>query len=72
MQEERRRRKRGLGLTSFPLTGRPDERRSDLDIYRCFFEDCLPPPPPSYPTNRPDEILHWSKDETWTALNVPK
>ena len=61
-----------MGLTSFPLSGQPDEKRSSLDIYRCFFEDCLPPEPPSYPTNRPDEVLLWSDDATWTALNVPK
>ena len=67
------RKKRGLGLTSFPISDpRVNERRSSLDIYRCLFVDCLPPPPPSFPTGRPSVILKWSEQATWTELEISK
>ena len=67
------RRKRGLGLTSFPIEHpRSNERRSNLDIFRCLYTDCLPPPPPTFPTGRPDVIFYWSQAETWTELGISK
>lgn len=70
---EHDRRKRGLGLTSFPITDpRINERRSNLDIFRCLYTDCLPPPPPTYPTGRPDVIFYWSQSAIWTELGISK
>ena len=64
---------RGLGLTSFSISHpRDNERRSNLDIFRCLYLDCLPPPPPTYPTGRPEVIYYWSQAETWTELDRPK
>ena len=67
------RKKRGLGLTSFPIEHpRTNERRSHLDIFRCLYTDCLPPPPPTFPTGRPEVIFYWSQAETWTELGISK
>ena len=64
-----RRKKRGLGLTSFPLNQpRHDERRAQLRAYRCYFEDCIPPPPPSFPRGEPDKRYRWSNATDWEEI----
>ena len=67
--EASKRKKRGLGLTSFPINDpRHDERRAKLRAYRCYFEDCIPPPPPSFPTGEPDRIFRWSNATDWEYI----
>ena len=63
------RRKRGLGLTSFPLNeARHDERRAQLRAYRCYFDDCIPPPPPSFPKGEPGKRYRWSNATDWEEI----
>ena len=41
---------RGVGVTSFPQgTPLPDERRASPVVYRCYFEGCVKPAPPTLP-----------------------
>ena len=37
----------------------------DLDIYRCYYEDCLPPVPEPPPNGRPENVSMWSDIESW-------
>ena len=63
------RKKRGLGLTSFPLNQpRHNERRAQLRAYRCYFEDCIPPPPPSFPRGEPGKRYRWSNATDWEEI----
>ena len=38
-------------------------------VYRCFYEGCLPPPPPTLPPGRPLDFHKWSNQSAWVALN---
>ena len=38
--------------------------------YRCFYEGCLPPPPPTIPAGRPLDFHKWSNDSAWEALGM--
>ena len=52
----------------------------DLNVYRCYYVDCIPPapttipPPPDLPgagnfsSGRPDNVLYWSDIATWKNL----
>lgn len=52
----------GIGESS------PRNKRVDLDVYRCFYKDCVPPvPEPLSETSarRPTEFRNWSDVESW-------
>ena len=45
----------------------------DMDVYQCYFDNCLPPPPvtvPPPPDSRPDTALRWSNTASWTDLET--
>ena len=66
--------KRTLNSSLSPILPDPRQhhRSSSPDIYRCFFTDCLPPPPTIFPTGRPSVIYYWSQDATWSDLGISK
>lgn len=40
-----------------------------LNVYKCFFENCTPPPDPNTVPpveERPDDAVFWSVKETWS------
>ncbi|XP_061122944.1 PKHD1 like 1, tandem duplicate 1 [Syngnathus typhle] len=42
----------------------------NFQVYRCFFENCIPPPPatiPPVPTHRPDDFILWSNTLFWES-----
>ena len=41
-------------------------------VYRCFYEGCLPPPPPTIPAGRPANFHKWSNDSAWEELEMSK
>ncbi|XP_030644362.1 PKHD1 like 1, tandem duplicate 1 [Chanos chanos] len=46
------------------------DRSVSFSVYRCFFSDCLPPPPatlPTTPTNRPADFIAWSNASFWRS-----
>ena len=47
--------------------GNAEERDvfTDLDVYRCYFKDCIPPVPEPPPEGRPAEVFYWSNPATW-------
>ena len=61
-----------LSLSPILPDPREFERKSSPDIYRCYFTDCLPPPPETFPTGRPTVIYRWSEDAIWNDLNISK
>ncbi|XP_019729703.1 PKHD1 like 1, tandem duplicate 1 [Hippocampus comes] len=52
----------------------------DFKVYRCFFDNCIPPPPATVaplPTQRPDDFILWSNTSFWESsaengFSVPK
>ena len=40
----------------------------DLDVYQCFFKDCLIPVPEPPPVGRPGEALLWSEAASWEGV----
>jgi len=40
----------------------------DFKVYRCFYKDCLPPPPPTLPAGRPLDFHVWSDASAWESL----
>ena len=60
------RRKRGGSM--------PNELHRDIhfQVYRCLYDGCLPPPPPTVPAGRPLEFLNWSSEDDWESLDLTK
>ena len=54
--------------------GKPNEmyRSITFRVYRCLYEGCLPPPPPTVPVGRPMDFLRWSSEEDWASLDLTK
>ena len=54
--------------------GKPNEkyRKITFRVYRCLYEGCLPPPPPTVPAGRPLDFLSWSSEEDWASLGLTK
>ncbi|XP_071793632.1 fibrocystin-L-like isoform X1 [Asterias amurensis] len=46
----------------------PVNRQVDLDVYQCFFKDCLIPVPEPPPVGRPGEALLWSEAASWEGV----
>ena len=47
----------------------PVSKTSVPNVYQCYFEDCIPPPPdiPDAPlAERPDDFQRWSDTASWT------
>ena len=38
------------------------------NVYRCFYENCIPPPPPTLPPGRPLDFHSWSNQSAWESL----
>ncbi|XP_061597205.1 fibrocystin-L-like isoform X1 [Cololabis saira] len=65
------------------ISGKESERRrrdsvdrsmtdvaTDFAVYRCFYQDCIPPPPATLaplPGGRPDGFILWSNESFWTS-----
>ncbi|KAJ8389419.1 hypothetical protein AAFF_G00119570 [Aldrovandia affinis] len=47
--------------------------RVNFEVYRCFFKDCIPPPPappatlPPVPHQRPLDFVYWSNESFWRS-----
>ncbi|XP_068189914.1 fibrocystin-L-like [Antennarius striatus] len=44
------------------------DTKVDFKVYRCFFPNCIKPPPATLPppaTSRPDDFMLWSNDSFW-------
>ena len=54
--------------------GMPNEfhREIQFRVFRCAYEGCLPPPPPTIPPGRPTEFLNWSSEDDWKSLGLTK
>lgn len=40
----------------------------NLDVYRCYYKDCIPPVPsvpPPPPAGRPEGVLYWGEAAAW-------
>ena len=59
------RRKRGSKPSEF-------SRSITFRVYRCLYEGCLPPPPPTVPSGRPLDFLSWSSEDDWASLDLTK
>ena len=60
-----------------PITkrsGMPHEKYREVQfrVYRCLYDGCLPPPPPTVPPGRPTEFLKWSSESDWATLGMTK
>ena len=42
----------------------------DFTVYRCFYEGCIPPPPPTIPVGRPLAFHKWSNASAWAELGL--
>ena len=55
------------------LNGEPELQFS---TYRCFYENCIPPPPPTLPPprpeGRPDVVQSWSNSSIWPDNQLPQ
>ena len=66
---------------SYIISGRSDEAGTpevfdvDFSSFRCFYEDCIPPPAPTVappqPPGRPDDFLLWSDPTIWPNQQLP-
>merc|ERR1712123_331444 len=45
----------------------------EFTVFRCFYKNCLPPPPPTLPPGRPLDFHLWSNASAWELLgyNLP-
>jgi len=48
-----------------------DKRGIDFKVYRCLYDGCLPPPPPTVPAGRPLDFHKWSNASAWEELDIP-
>ena len=40
----------------------------DFKVFRCHYENCVPPPPPTLPPGRPLDFHSWSDKSAWEKL----
>ena len=54
--------------------GMPNEKYREITfrVFRCLYDGCLPPPPPTIPAGRPTEFLKWSSEEDWVKMGLTK
>ena len=56
---------------NFPL----NERETTYSTFRCFYLDCIPPPPPTLPPpippGRPANVMMWSNASIWPNAVLP-
>ena len=45
----------------------PSAKNIRLNVYRCFFLDCIVPTPPPPPKGRPEDYRDWSKSASWNG-----
>jgi len=60
------RKKRAVGEVG--TWGADDWHHVDFKVYRCFYDGCLPPPPPTIPAGRPLDFHKWSNASAWEEL----
>ena len=48
--------------------GKDGWHKGQLNVYRCYFENCIPPPPPTLPPGRPLDFHSWSNQSAWESL----
>jgi hypothetical protein len=41
---------------------------AEFTVFRCFYENCIPPPPPTLPPGRPAVFHKWSNASAWAEL----
>ncbi|XP_071488092.1 fibrocystin-L-like [Diadema antillarum] len=44
------------------------DRSVDLDVYRCYYKDCIPPVPEAPPAGRPSDVLYWGSTAAWADV----
>ncbi len=47
------------------------DRDVSLNVYSCFYQDCIKPVPKPPPEGRPEEFRIWSDQESWDSSAVP-
>ncbi|XP_070541075.1 fibrocystin-L-like [Ptychodera flava] len=52
----------GKGVSS------PTDRGVHLEVFRCYYKDCIKPVPPPPPAGRPDDAVKWSDDASWAGV----
>ena len=40
-----------------------------FNVFRCFYENCIPPPPPTLPPGRPLNFHKWSNQSAWESFD---
>jgi len=45
-----------------------DWHHAHLVVFRCFYDGCIPPPPPTLPPGRPAVFHRWSNASAWEEL----
>ena len=55
--------------------GNAVDRGSTFTTFRCFYVDCIPPPPPTLPppipSGRPENVMMWSNASIWPNQTLP-
>merc|ERR1719483_1010979 len=62
------RKKRATATGEAGTWGADDWHHAKFKVYRCFYEGCLPPPPPTIPAGRPLDFHKWSNASAWEEL----
>ena len=68
-----RRKKRGA-IAAEGTWASQDSVNLNFKVFRCFYSDCLPPPPPTLPAGRPLDFRKWSDASAWLEIgyNMPR
>ena len=65
--------RRKRGAVAVPGTYASDDiAKLEFKVFRCFYSDCLPPPPPTLPAGRPLDFKKWSDSSAWLELGYNK
>ena len=48
--------------------GKEGWHKGIFNVFRCYFENCIPPPPPTLPPGRPLDFHSWSNQSAWESL----
>ncbi|XP_077992871.1 fibrocystin-L-like [Glandiceps talaboti] len=46
----------------------PVSRNVHLEVYRCYYNNCIKPVPPPPPSGRPDDAVMWSEAASWEGV----
>merc|ERR1719211_782509 len=56
------------GLLQVGTWAQDDWHHAHLVVFRCFYDGCIPPPPPTLPPGRPAVFHRWSNASAWEEL----